>query len=152
MIAVHNALVKPPDHYYMLGDVAIRKEHLRKVKRFNGHGRLVRGNHDIFKTKEYIEAGFQEIHGCRVIDNLILTHVPVHPDCLGRFRGNVHGHIHENVLPTEERRTLDRKRPYLNVGVEVLNYTPITLDEVTARVQAGPGHPDLIEEIELLSD
>lgn len=152
MIAVHNRLVKPQDHVYMLGDVCIRREHLRTVKRFNGHKRLVLGNHDIFRTREYLDAGFEEIHGCRVIDNLMLTHVPIHPDCLGRFRGNVHGHIHENVLPTEETRTLDRKRPYLNVGVEVLNYTPITLEEVIMRLRAGEVHQDLIEEVELLGD
>lgn len=155
MIERHNARVKPSDHVYMLGDVCIRKEHLWKVRRFNGHKRLVRGNHDIFKTKDYFDAGFEEIHGCRVLDNIMLTHVPIHPDCLGRFAGNVHGHIHENVLPTEETRTLDRKRPYLNVGVEVLDYTPMTLEEAAMRLDGRGGfrsvERDLVEEIELLN-
>lgn len=153
MITRHNALVRPSDHVYMLGDVCIRREHLRTVKRFNGHKRLVRGNHDVFKTRDYLEAGFEEIHGCRVLNNLMLTHVPIHPDCLGRFHGNLHGHIHENVLPTEEKRTVNLKRPYLNVGVEVLNYTPITIEEAADRlgVVVTSREQDALEEIELLN-
>jgi calcineurin-like phosphoesterase family protein len=114
-----NAVVRAQDHVYMLGDVCISKRGLLHVKFLQGHLRLVRGNHDIYKTREYIEAGFSEIHGCRVISNLILTHVPIHPSCLSRFAGNVHGHIH--TAP-------DIPGKYLNVCVEKIAYTPILLD------------------------
>jgi calcineurin-like phosphoesterase family protein len=115
-----NSVVRPQDHVYMLGDVAISKRGLQHVKFLQGHLRLVRGNHDIYKTREYIEAGFSEIHGCRVIANLILTHVPIHPSCLSRFDGNVHGHIHTAA---------DIPGKYLNVCVEKINYTPMLLEE-----------------------
>jgi calcineurin-like phosphoesterase family protein len=152
IIERHNAVVKPSDHFYMLGDVALGKSGLKLVKRFNGHGRLLRGNHDIYKTREYLDAGFKEIHGTRVIAGLVLTHVPIHPSSMARWVGNVHGHIHTNPTP---------EGPYLNVGVEVLNYTPISLEEADLRVRAAgiatTGEvrpirvlPELVEEIELL--
>lgn len=127
IIARHNAVVKPSDHVYMLGDVCIRKEHLALVKRFHGHKRLVRGNHDIYSTKEYVEAGFKEIHGCRVISNVMLTHVPIHPRCLARFAGNVHGHVHAQD---------QFEGAYLNVSVDAgwNNYTPITLEAAVHRL------------------
>lgn len=126
MVERWNGVVKPGDHVYHLGDVAIAKRHLATVARLNGRKRLVRGNHDIYRTKDYLAAGFQEIHGCRVLHNLILTHVPIHPGSLGRFAGNVHGHIHDQ--PSPEGR-------YLNVSVERVNYTPITLEDAAARLR-----------------
>ena len=120
-----NAVVRPQDHVYHLGDVAMKATSLALVQRLNGHKRLVRGNHDIFKTKQYLAAGFEEIHGVRVIDKMALTHVPVHPSSLGRWHGNVHGHTHG--MTTHEAG-------YLDVSVECINYTPITLEQARARL------------------
>ena len=115
-----NRRVRPCDHVYHLGDVAMRKPHLSRMARLNGHHRLVRGNHDIFRTKDYL-AFFDEIYGVRVLDNMLLSHIPVHHESLGRFRANVHGHVHASrALP----------KPYLNVCVEVTDYTPVALEEV----------------------
>lgn len=118
-----NAVVRPSDHVYHLGDVAMRKPHLDIVKRLNGHKRLVFGNHDIFEAKHYLAAGFEKVMGTRVMDGLIFTHIPIHPGSMGRFRANVHGHVHNN-----EALTL----PYINVSVEVIDYTPVALEVVSA--------------------
>ena len=91
-----------------------------------GHKRLVRGNHDIFKTRDYLAAGFEEIRGVSVLNNMVFTHIPIHPNCMGRFRGNVHGHTH--LQPAFDSR-------YLNVCVEQTDYWPITLEEVVARLE-----------------
>lgn len=125
MVERWNAVVRPGDKVYHLGDVAIRKEHLAIVKRLHGQKRLVRGNHDIFDTRLYVDAGFKEIYGVRVLAGLLFSHIPVHPASLGRFRGNVHGHIHERPSP---------EGPYLNVSVEAVNYTPITVEDAAARL------------------
>lgn len=133
MVERHNAVVKPQDHVYMLGDVAIKKGGLNYVKLLNGHKRLVRGNHDIFKTRQYIEVGFEEIYGVRVFQNalprpVILSHIPLHPDCLkGRNWLNIHGHLHSNVV----RRLDGEPDPnYMSVCMEQLNdYTPHLLME-----------------------
>lgn len=119
-----NAVVKPSDHVYHLGDVAMKQTTLALVARLNGHKRLVRGNHDIFKTRKYLDAGFDEIYGVRVLDNAIMSHVPIHPDSFARFRGNVHGHLHANVLPL----------PYLNVCVEHTDYRPLAWEDIKAKL------------------
>jgi calcineurin-like phosphoesterase family protein len=130
-----NDAVRPQDHVYHLGDVTMKAPGLGIVKRLNGHLRLVRGNHDIFKTQMYFKAGFKEIHGVRVIDNLLMTHIPVHPGSLGRFKGNIHGHTHESHVMDG----LIRDKRYLNVCVENINYRPITLEEAKARLIAQEG-------------
>ena len=100
MIERHNAKVKQHDTVYFLGDVVINRKHLQLVKRLNGRKILIRGNHDIFRDEDYREVGFEQIHGVRVfVDKFILSHIPLHPDCVtGRFRVNVHGHLHANQI------------------------------------------------------
>lgn len=123
MVDRWNAVVRPSDHVWHLGDVTMKQSLLSIVKRLRGHLRLVRGNHDIFRTRKYIEAGFQEILGCRVFDGLLFTHIPVHPSSFERFAANVHGHLHANTLPGR----------YINVCVEHTNYGPVSLEELKAR-------------------
>jgi calcineurin-like phosphoesterase family protein len=130
MVAEWNSRVKPSDHVYHLGDVAMKPGMLQIVKRLNGHKRLVRGNHDIFKTKKYLEVGFEEIYGVRVLDNLLFTHIPVHPESLGRFKANVHGHIHEKVYPPVVRYGDRPNTPYINICVEHTGYAPVTLEDI----------------------
>lgn len=120
-----NNTVRGHDKVYVLGDVVIRKEFLPTVSRLNGKLRLVRGNHDIFPTDKYLEY-FDEVYGVRVLEGLILSHIPIHPDCIERYGTNVHGHLHANVL-TDVR--------YLNVSVEQTNYTPLSLEQVRERIK-----------------
>lgn len=129
MVDRWNSVVKPSDKVYHLGDVAMKKADLATVKLLNGKKRLVRGNHDIFDTKDYLAAGFQEVLGVRVLANVLFSHFPVHPDSLGRFIGNVHGHIHEKPSPAGR---------YLNVSVERIGYTPITLEDAIVRLRETP--------------
>lgn len=120
MVSRWNAVVRPQDHVYHLGDVAMRREHIPLIAMCNGHKRLVRGNHDIYRTKDYLPY-FDEIYGIRVLDNIIFTHIPIHPESLGRFTANVHGHIHANTSPAGA---------YYNVSVEAIDYTPVALEDL----------------------
>lgn len=145
MISRWNAVVDHGDRVYLLGDAIIARKHMWKLGQLNGRKALVRGNHDIFKTKEYMQY-FDEIHACRVLDGLILTHIPIHPDSMARYGVNVHGHLHYNeVLRPALHEGWDRPVDdrYLCVSVEHINYTPITLEEVRARIakRQGVGGP-----------
>lgn len=142
MIERHNAKVKEHDTVYFLGDVVINRKHLHLVKQLNGRKILIRGNHDIFRDEDYREVGFEQIHGVRVfVDKFILSHIPLHPDCVtGRFRVNVHGHLHANQIMgwwhhsfTEDVEVPDPR--YLCVCVEQTDFTPLHFDEVEARIQ-----------------
>jgi calcineurin-like phosphoesterase family protein len=85
MVERWNSVVRPSDHVYHLGDVTMKAPGLGIVKRLNGKKRLVRGNHDIFRTRLYLNAGFEEIHGVRVLEGWV-----PHPDP-PRVPGEVQG-------------------------------------------------------------
>ena len=69
---------------------------------------------------------FHEVYGVRQIDGYWLTHVPMHPECMSRARGNVHGHLHANTIPDPR---------YLNVSVECVDYTPVSFDTARERLK-----------------
>lgn len=119
-----NATVRPQDKVYHLGDCVINRRCLPTLGRLNGKKRLVRGNHDIFRTDEYLQY-FDEVYGCRVLDMMILTHIPIHVECLARFKLNIHGHLHSNTLGDNM---------YFNVSCEQVNHTPISLEEIKGKL------------------
>ena len=121
MIENWNATVKQGDKVYHLGDVVMRKQFLRLIPYLKGKLRLIRGNHDIFPTKAYLDAGFEEIYGVRVLDQIIMSHFPLRDDSIERFKGNVHGHVHEQDSPSSK---------HFNACVERHNYTPVHFDVI----------------------
>jgi calcineurin-like phosphoesterase family protein len=147
----HNSFVKPEDHWYNLGDVTMKRSArdelwlINEMRKWNGHKRLLLGNHDHFPVKVYLEAGFEKIYATwRGIDNILLSHIPVHPASMGTACSNVHGHIHNNqgdqfapvksVDPSTQKEVI---RPYVNVSIEVINYHPITLGQVKELIKKG---------------
>lgn len=123
----HNAVVSPEDRVYLLGDVVINRRHLWKLGQLKGRKVLVKGNHDIAKLKEYLPY-FDDIRAYVVQltsekRKVILSHIPIHPESLGRFGTNIHGHLHQNKI--------DDPR-YICVSLEHTNYTPIQVHEALA--------------------
>ncbi len=130
LVENHNKLVRPQDKVYNLGDVVINKKHLHKAKAFNGHKRLLRGNHDVYTTKMYLDAGFEEIAAYRVMAGMIFSHIPIHESSMGRFGMNVHGHMHE--------KKLDDVR-YMNICVEHTDYAPLSLEQIVEEMRSRHG-------------
>lgn len=117
-----NSIVRPEDKVYHLGDVAHDKRSLfSHASVLIGHKRLVRGNHDILKTKDYIKAGFKEIYGSRKLEDIWLTHMPMHPASLRDEWVNVHGHVHDSKSVGEK---------YKNVCCEFTDYKPVELQSL----------------------
>ena len=146
MVERWNSVVKPHDHVYHLGDVAIHKRGLDFIRRLNGHKRLIRGNHDIYSDTLYREVGFEQIHGVRVfVDQWILSHIPLHPASItDRFRVNIHGHLHAGFVPTiasigpgvtDCEYTQEPDPRYYCVSVEHTNYEPLSFEEVEERIK-----------------
>src|SRR6185437_8104193 len=121
-----NSVVRPQDHVYHLGDVAMKRDCIRTVSACNGHKRLVRGNHDVFRTKDYLP-WFDEIYGIRVLDGIIFTHIPIHPESLGRFKANAHGRVHGAPNKHYGER-------YYNLTVESIDYVPVSLEDLKKRI------------------
>lgn len=123
MIENWNNVVGPKDKVYHLGDVFIHRKAQYLLSVLNGDKVLIKGNHDIFSLENYTPY-FRDIRAYHVLDRMILSHVPIHKDSIGRFKGNVHGHLHSNIV-------VDKfENPdifYKSVCVEQINYTPVEL-------------------------
>lgn len=153
-----NRVVGPSDKVYVLGDVIIGRKQLPTLGRLNGKKKLYMGNHDVFIknwNRDY-QPYFTEISAYKVFDDLICSHIPLHPESVKeRWKANVHGHLHANRVmmdnPAYDRwrrapRSIAADDPmpvpyvidpiYLNVSLEQIDYTPICMDEVYARIAA----------------
>ena len=124
--------VKADDTVYILGDVGMYhpKEIGNILNNLPGHKILITGNHD-FKN---IHSGsykkvFDKITSYLEIEdngrNVILFHYPIE-DWNGKYREyyHLHGHIHNN------EDSLSQKERRFNVSAEVVDYTPVSLDEL----------------------
>ena len=130
MIKLWNDTVRPNDKVYHLGDVVMHRKSLSIMHRLNGDKVLIKGNHDIFKLGDYIPY-FRDIRAYHVMNNMILSHIPIHPESKGRFSANIHGHLHANRVKKH-----DKIDPwYFNVSVEQIDYKPILFEEVLERIK-----------------
>lgn len=120
MIEYWNEVVGPKDKVYHLGDVVINRRFLTVLDSLNGEKVLIKGNHDIFKPNEYLQY-FKDIRAYHILDNFLLSHIPIHPMSLYRWKGNIHGHLHSN--------SIDDPR-YFNVSVEKTNFRPINFEDI----------------------
>ena len=136
MVKMWNETVKPNDKVYHLGDVVINRKALSILHRLNGDKVLIKGNHDIFKLEDYT-THFRDIRGYHVMNNMILSHVPVHPDSKGRFAANIHGHLHSNRVMVSKHAgaTPVIDSWYLNVSVEQIDFKPILFEDAVRRLK-----------------
>ena len=150
MIAKWNAKVKPTDKVYHLGDVVINRRALPTLARLNGDKVLIRGNHDIFPDVEYRQY-FRELRAYHVMNGMILSHIPLHSDSMGRFGTNIHGHTHANRV--RKARGVDARTGeilysdendlrYHCVCVEQTDFAPILFEDVIRRIKEEGGEVD----------
>lgn len=133
MVMQHNREVTPSCKVYFLGDLAMHKKFLPIIGRMNGEKVLIKGNHDLAPTSEYLKY-FKDIRGTHQLEGLLLSHIPVHPNSLGRWKGNVHGHLHSNVVTIGDTSITDPR--YYNVSMEQLDdYTPVSLEELKLQIK-----------------
>jgi calcineurin-like phosphoesterase family protein len=138
MIKVWNETVRPNDKVYHLGDVVINRRALATMARLNGDKVLIRGNHDIFRDDEYRKY-FRELRAYHVMNGMILSHIPIHSESLGRFGTNIHGHLHSNRVMTEVWGEYKIDVRYHCVCVEQTDFAPILFEDVIKRIEAEGG-------------
>lgn len=139
MVKVWNETVKPTDKVYHLGDVVINRKALNILHRLNGDKVLIRGNHDIFRDDEYRKF-FRELRAYHVMNGMILSHIPIHTESLGRFGVNIHGHLHAQRVMVDNGyggRVIDPR--YHCVCVEQTDFRPILFEDVLKRINEEGG-------------
>lgn len=126
LIENHNSVVGANDVCIWNGDVGfIRDELINQILyQCNGYKILIIGNHD-FNHKRLRKLKFDEVHLTYQLTkndvDVVFTHYPM--DNLPSQFLNVHGHTH-NQTP------LHATDQHINVSVEMIDYTPINLDDI----------------------
>jgi calcineurin-like phosphoesterase family protein len=125
-----NATVGPDDEVWHLGDFAIRQRPAVVVEllaRLRGCKHLVAGNNDPQETTKldgwksvqpYVEIETEDV-------SLVLCHYPFRSwRGMGKGSVNLHGHCHGRLKPQPRQ---------FDVGVDVWDFRPVTLDEILSR-------------------
>ncbi|AGS81151.1 hypothetical protein [Caulobacter phage Cr30] len=122
-----NKTVRSFDTVYVQGDICINKKGIEKVSRLHGRKILLFGNHDIFSAKPYLEH-FDDVRGYKVFTDRkwVCSHIPIHKECIERWKVNIHGHLHSNIINDPE---------YLNVSMEQIQMIPLSIEDVERRIQ-----------------
>ena len=115
------------DTVYHLGDFAfIRKDKMMKIEpilhQLNGTHHLVLGNHDEGKPFTYVRFGFASVHTALYVDDFLLVHDPAMAVAVNMFQKVLCGHLHG--------LTKFVRQNVLNVGVDVWDYKPVSIEEV----------------------
>lgn len=128
-----NSVVTDKDEVFILGDFCFRsqKNPVSFLKQLNGTKYLIKGNHD--KVNDEMRKEFAWVRDyAEISDNghmLILCHYPM-AEWNGFYRDTIHlyGHIHNSINATYHfMKSLPNA---YNVGADILDFTPRTLDEV----------------------
>ncbi len=141
LIQSWNNIVHTKDLTYILGDVTMENNlYFSQLDRLNGRKIVVLGNHDLWQDIPELLTHVDGVAGAIKYKGFMLSHIPIHVSEIGQYRGNIHAHIHHNVLANFEvnRRyddindnsiiTTDGK--YFNVDAGTIKYQPKTIDEL----------------------
>lgn len=139
LIANWNEVVAPEDEVRHLGDFALAPigRIADILARLNGKKYLVLGNHDRHTNTAYRKAGFFEVsRACSFnLDGfrLKLIHDSKRVDDLWPYDAVLCGHVHEHWRERQVETTRwseKQTRRIINVGVDVWNYRPVSLEEL----------------------
>lgn len=122
--------IKHDDIVIFGGDIGFMKEHdiNHILNQLPGYKIQIVGNHDMHRDGRLYELAFNERHLCFVVDvqdvdmeyQLLFTHYPMDPLNIPEGCYNVHGHIHDNLVPGNK---------HINMCVEHTGYKPVLLKE-----------------------
>jgi calcineurin-like phosphoesterase family protein len=119
-----NDTVKPKDTVYFLGDWTYGRGHKPTkywVRKLKGHIVSIRGSHD-WREKgiRFEDSKVLRYHGY----SFLLIHDPNQAENWHSWI--IHGHKHNNNM--RDYPFINGKRKTINVGVELINYKPVSLD------------------------
>lgn len=126
-----NAVVSKHDTVWFLGDFCMGGRSTIKAyaQRLHGIIRMVKGNHDNYPNKVYLEGGFRSVseHPVVLKQKYILSHAPLDVFIAGKGCGdfiNIFGHVHSST----DVRTSSKK--HRCVCIERQKLSPLRLLDV----------------------
>jgi calcineurin-like phosphoesterase family protein len=135
LILNFNYWVKKDDITYHLGDFCLgdRETISKFLKQLNGRHFLILGNHDRYKTTDYMELGFEWASRFPIIyaKFFILSHEPIFLEANSPYI-NLYGHIHQHDYQSSTFN-------YFNCCVERNEYLPINYSKILEFVEYHHG-------------
>jgi len=117
-----NKTINKKDTVYILGDITMEKSTpYYLLDKLNGFKKVVLGNHDKPQHVKELLKYVNSVCSSFKIKDCILTHIPIHPRELDRYRKNIHAHLHDVAI-------LDDR--YRCVSCEQIGYKPIELSSI----------------------
>jgi len=149
LIANWNSCVAEEDDVYILGDFIYKSGDLSAeaiATRLNGTKYLIKGNHDKIIEEDYLYSGlFEWVKDYYVLHHqkikFILFHYPIYEwDGYYHDAIHLHGHVHNRVARDKDNTNYQANAKILganaiNVGVDVNNYTPISMERIMQRIK-----------------
>lgn len=139
LVSNWNAKVKPGDIIYHLGDVVCGSNDVEAISelmdQLNGEKHHIIGNHDKAKRMSTLKGYFQTSAFRREISVgstlVVMEHYPLitWPDAYTGRSVHLFGHCHNTV------QGLGRS---CDVGVDAMNFEPVNLDEIVAKLMLLP--------------
>lgn len=137
----NSVVTNKKDITYILGDVTMEKASWYfQLNRLNGVKHVVLGNHDRRQDVPELLKYVNTVGGAVEYKGFILTHVPIHPNEVVFYRGNIHAHIHHinkleglTVSTSYQDEGHSYENPlnkYFNVDAKLINYKPKTIEEL----------------------
>ncbi len=131
-----NSTVTKRDTVWVLGDVSFAKtweETAGLLDQLKGNKNLILGNHDLHVPISAWLTKFRKVAPMRIVDNMILTHIPVHTSQLEfRWTHNVHGHLHNKVV-MDDGHLFKPDIRYINVSCEQTGLKPLAWEDMKKR-------------------
>ena len=117
-----NRVVNKRDTIWILGDITMEtNKHYYLLDELYGRKKVILGNHDLPKHVPDLLKHVEQVGGAVKYKGNILTHIPINTHEIDRFRRNIHGHLHEEIIEHNK---------YINVCCEQLDYTPVEFDKL----------------------
>lgn len=133
-----NEKISHNDSIYILGDFAFcgKEQALNILDKLNGKKYLIKGNHDRLVNDKDIAEKFEWIKDYFVLkynkQKIILFHYPIQVwDCQHHGAIHLYGHVHSNK--ENNHPLLHNLENAFNVGVDVNEFKPISLEELLSR-------------------
>jgi len=117
-----NKVVNKNDTVWILGDITMETtKYYHLLNQLKGIKNVVLGNHDEPQHVPELMKYVNKVCGCVKLKGCILTHIPIHPHEIDRFKYNIYGHLHDEIINHDK---------YINVCCEQVNYRPVLLNDL----------------------
>ena len=132
MIARWNAVVRPEDVVYHLGDFGADGAQAQVLSVLNGTKYLIKGNHDVGSNADYRAFGFAEVYDRPIILDAfwILSHDALYVNVNMPY-ANLFGHVHNSPI------VKDYSPQHFCVSVERIGYAPVEFGEIKRKIKAA---------------